>query len=497
MTTSRLHVVNSLAIPVVLATLGVVFTVQQITRDPTVIEVSTAENRALAPLPSFSWRALKTGETTKGLDLYVADHFPFRDAFFAVADVVRGAKGVDTATAFYEAKDKDEGGLEDVAEWAGAADAGVVVDAGAAADDDVDAGFVVDAGPKKKKKKLKDGVIVADGRALMLFTGDDDDARKFADVVNVWRAALPDTVNVHLVVTPTALPFYVPASELERTNDEVEALVALKAAVDPKVKFADVYGELSLHVDEPIFFKTDHHWTGLGAYYGYKAFCAAAGLNPVGLDTLTHVDGREAPGSLYRMTKDPRLLKIKDPVELWLPSVTYTALKTETAEEKKATKKASFVDVKEKGYLAFLGGDNPLMIANVDTADDSPGASSRRGKVALVVKNSYGNAFAPWLLPHFEKVVVVDYRYYAFSVQKLVEEQGVTDVVVVNATTTAISRPHQRRLQQSLKGTGVTWEPITAECLAREEAEKKAKEEARASLDAGLGVVDAGVGAAP
>ena len=161
--------------------------------------------------------------------------------------------------------------------------------------------------------------------------------------------------------------------------------------------------------------------------------------------------------------------------------------------EQKAARRASFVDVNEKGYLAFLGGDHPYMVARLnedEVTDDN------RGKVALVVKNSYGNAFAPWLLPHFEKVVVVDYRYYAFSVQRLIAEHHVTDVVIVNATTTAISKPHQRRLQQSLKGVGEAWEPVTAECLARQEEEKKAREEAREEARKHP-VVDAGVGASP
>ena len=75
-------------------------------------------------------------------------------------------------------------------------------------------------------------------------------------------------------------------------------------------------------------------------------------------------------------------------------------------------------------YSAFIGGDNPFTeITNEDIQD---------GSSCLVVKESFGNAFVPYLTDHYEKVYVVDYRYWEGSIVSLAEEKGVDDVLFVN-----------------------------------------------------------------
>ena len=42
----------------------------------------------------------------------------------------------------------------------------------------------------------------------------------------------------------------------------------------------DVRQTLAEHKDEYIYYRTDHHWTSLGAYYAYQQLCGALGLTP-------------------------------------------------------------------------------------------------------------------------------------------------------------------------------------------------------------------------
>jgi hypothetical protein len=60
-------------------------------------------------------------------------------------------------------------------------------------------------------------------------------------------------------------------------------------------------------------------------------------------------------------------------------------------------------------------------------------------------------------LPHFDRVVVLDYRYVSRNIQEIVSFFGVTDLVFVNATITANSGAHQERMRQVARGSSTAW----------------------------------------
>ena len=92
-------------------------------------------------------------------------------------------------------------------------------------------------------------------------------------------------------------------------------------------------------------------------------------------------------------------------------------------------------------YGVFLGGDHPLMVVH---------GSQGAGRRALLIKNSYGNPFAVYLVEHFETVVIVDYREYEGKVVDLVEEHQITDVIVFNGAITANATSHISALSRIL-----------------------------------------------
>ena len=80
------------------------------------------------------------------------------------------------------------------------------------------------------------------------------------------------------------------------------------------------------------------------------------------------------------------------------------------------------VDDTSNKYLTFLGGDHPITVikTNVD------------GPVCMILKESYGNAFVPFLLDYYDTVVVVDIRSETESAAALIAEYGITDALILN-----------------------------------------------------------------
>lgn len=90
-------------------------------------------------------------------------------------------------------------------------------------------------------------------------------------------------------------------------------------------------------------------------------------------------------------------------------------------------------------YNAFIFGDNPL------TTIDNPQITD--GSACLLIKESYGNAFAPYLVDHYAHVYVVDYRYYKDSLASLIKDKGITDVIFVN-NAMAISEKNSKTMMK-------------------------------------------------
>lgn len=295
------------------------------------------------------------------------------------------------------------------------------------------------------------GVLLHEGQALFMFQGTDRGAQGYANAVNTWvelvaksRPGMTSTV----VVTPTSSHFYLPPAARARTTSEPKNLAAIRAALLPEVRFADVVSEMEGHQNEALFFKSDHHWTGLGAYYAYRAWARSNGVTPLELSAFSKRSVPGIAGSFWSLTQAPELRNADKESYYYVPTtVTFDGTQYAGPEQKTPMPQPFFAE-KSRGYIVFLGGDIPLLVSNT---------SARTGRTALVVKNSYGNAFAPYLLPHFDRVVVLDYRYVSRNIQDIVDTFGVTDLVFVNATITANSGAHQERMRQVARGSSTAW----------------------------------------
>lgn len=444
-------VFSAVVVPVLLGVFGVWFFVA-----PEQTTVSRVEARALAKLPTFSFTELKEGRYTRDLDLYVADHFPLRESFVAFTFGLRARFGVRRESTVYASKGGALGGMEDPQDWKPPTievpDAAIEVDplldedAGVDAEEE-DAGlFVVaeeDAGTEafvEAPATEKGGVLIQNGRGMMLLAATDDTARGFAKVLSAYGEAFPKA-RVYAVMVPGAGAFYLPPSHRDRSADELHNLEVMREALPPSVKWVDVAGALGQHTDEALYYRTDHHWTARGAWYGYRAMMQAAELEPLSWEAFSF---KPMPtptlGSLFRMTQDAQLERTPDVTEFPTPPVEYQSVAYVGAKYD-VPQKRRFIDEKAEGYLVFMGGDTALMAAKTNV---------KNGRRALLVKNSFGNPLGPMLLPHFEQVVVADYRMYFGTVASLVKRFRITDVFVQNATLTANDPYHRGRLKLAL-----------------------------------------------
>ena len=74
-------------------------------------------------------------------------------------------------------------------------------------------------------------------------------------------------------------------------------------------------------------------------------------------------------------------------------------------------------------YSVFLHGDQPLTEIRTE---------NKNGRKAVVVKESFGNAFAPFLTAHYETVYIVDQRYFELNLPDFIRQNGVTDLIFIN-----------------------------------------------------------------
>ena len=307
---------------------------------------------------------------------------------------------------------------------------------------------------KPTKVEISNGILVTGNRAMQLFGGTAQTAQAYADVINSYAERLAGKVKVHSVVVPSAVSFHLPPDQAYRSRSEQENLATLASALRPDVSHPDTFPALQAHAaDEPLYLRTDHHWNGLGAYRAYEAFCRSAGFVSVPLPAFHHGQKPGFLGSYAAFTQDAALRSAPDVVDHYEPPVTYTATRFANADGGGTGHPARFVDPQLRGYLVFLGGDSPLLHATTDV---------RNGRRAVLVKNSFGNPFAPLLLSHFEELYVVDYRYYAGSLDALVQRTAATDLIFFNVTLLANSAPHRQRLAALGRGSKAWAHPTAA-----------------------------------
>ncbi len=181
--------------------------------------------------------------------------------------------------------------------------------------------------------------------------------------------------------------------------------------------------EILEHRDEYLYYRSDHHWTDLGAYYAYRAFAESVGFEPVPLENFTKKTLTTTyQGSMYQYTLDERVKSFYDTVDAYFPTKSLT-MTVHTMQGEVQTYDSAIMEW-SPGYPAFLCGDNPYTVINVP---ENP-----QDLNVLVLKDSFGNAFVPFLAEHYGNIFVLDTRYSDINIKDTLSGNRITDVVFVN-----------------------------------------------------------------
>ena len=203
-----------------------------------------------------------------------------------------------------------------------------------------------------------------------------------------------------------------------------------RAAEETGLPTVDMLGALSEHAAEPIYYRTDHHWTTRGAFYGANALLEALGRDPLEESSFRpETASTDFNGTLYSTSGIHWLMP--DTIEYWAPDyyLNVTTWKSGRAEPGELYDR-SYLEHKDQ-YSSFLGGNQPLcVIENPDIRD---------GSKILLIRDSYSDSLAPFLAQRFAQVHLIDLRYYHASVAEYMAQHSIKTAAVLYSTANFIS----------------------------------------------------------
>lgn len=277
-------------------------------------------------------------------------------------------------------------------------------------------------------------VVLIGNSAFDVPHADNDQIVKYAQAVTAIADLLGSDVKTFSMPVPNSAEFYT-HKEYHTGKTSQKAMFELcKSNLGANVTFVDAYSVIEKHTNEYIYFRTDHHWTHLGAYYAYTALCESAGFTPVNRDDFATGQWENFVGSLYTYVANyPQGKVLKDnpdTVHYWKPSANITTTCYNSTKLTNGYAMGTICrvgeDVENK-YLTFMGGDHPIAVVQTDT----------EGPCILVIKESYGNALISWLTNHYSKIILIDPRQYYdknsdIDLAAFAAEQGVDQCLVIN-----------------------------------------------------------------
>ena len=329
-------------------------------------EFSENENRYLAKFPSFSARTLLSGEYTESLGDWLADHFPQREFFVGLKSGVEIASGRKEINHVYVAQ--DDYLIESYAE-------------------------------PQNTERITDTLV------------------SFYDKIDTRK------VDVDLMLVPTAVTIY---------NDKLPAHAPLSDQTTTASAIYDACGIPAVDCTDRLFegtargqlyYRTDHHWTTLGAYCGYLAYCDAKKMTPVSLESLTAQTVTDTfAGTLYSKVND--YSHPKDTITIYTnPADDLTVTYVDTGEVTDSLYNLDYAAEKDK-YSLFLNNIHPLVVIENSTAASQD--------ALMLIKDSYANSMVPFLAHHYKKIYVLDTRYYRDGPSSFLAEHGdITDVLLL------------------------------------------------------------------
>ena len=319
---------------------------------------SDNENRVLEQRPEFSAEALVSGKYMAQFDEYVSDQFPLRDSCMGIATGYKRILGMKDVNGVYIGKD----------------------------------GYLL---------------TKTDQTAV-----DSNRVEKNIRYINNFFSKHQDKEVTFMLVPEASMVLYDKLPAHVDNSWEWDLLSDIRNSINGAV--ISHPEDNMMNSDLQMFYKTDHHWTGYGAYEAYKEFSGKT--VEVELKTVT----KDFKGSLY--SKILSFDKVSDEI----------VIGTENAQIQADGKKASLYDYtaleKKDKYLIFQGGNHGIVKIQ----------GKGQGNI-LIIKDSFANSFVPFLMEDYANIVMIDLRYYMGNINNLCESEAITDILVLYQISNFIS----------------------------------------------------------
>lgn len=404
--------------------------------------VSENEKRKLTDFPEFTVESFMDGGYFAQIDTWFSDTFPFRDTLILCSEKFTSMYGIRSQVVHGEIVagdsipevDIDVDALNNAVEVIGSA--GTDKGGSTAADTDVvinaeDIGTAVedtDGTTSAQNGERLGSIFVVGDSAYNYYAFSQKYSDLYVDTINTLADALAGKATLYDMVVPTSIDITLDDATRNSltSSNQKKAILYMYSRMNSGVNKTYVYDLLRRHREEYLYFRTDHHWTALGAYYAYSAFMRQLGKTPHSLEEYERLSFSGFKGSFFTQSGVASLGSNPDTVNAYKPLSTNRMQFINN--EGVLVDYNIITDVSSWGatskYSTFIGGDNPYAVFHNPQLSD--------GSSCLIVKESFGNAFAPYLVDHFENVYVIDYRYYDGTVSELVDQYGIDTVMVIN-----------------------------------------------------------------
>ena len=375
---------------------------------------SAVEMRNLTAYPEFTVESFLDGSYFTQVSLWYADTYPLREPMVAADHAIDSLFGVNTGTGMVGGNvQADEIPVQEEAEPVKP----VTVTPPAAAPDE-------HAVAEDIQENIMSGVYIQDGAGYAIYYFSQNAADTYIAAMNTAAKELDGVSTVYSIMAPAnSITLTDEQAASVGGSDQQQTLDYLRTRFDDRVKSVEIVDTIKQHRDEYLYFRTDHHWTQLGAYYAYVEFCNVKGIEPKSLSSWKEAKLGEFQGTYYD-TIEAMGNVTPDEITAYVPSgtndLTYWSAYGEEVDGKVINEDAASWEPSYK-YTAFIAGDQTLEIIHNPAVTD--------GSSCLVVKDSYGCAFVPNLVDNYETIHVIDFRETDENLVEYAKSNNIQDVI--------------------------------------------------------------------
>ena len=326
-------------------------------------DFSEKEKRVLTEMPELTWESISSGEYGEKIETYLADHIPGRDFFVGL-------------NAYYDLL---------------------------------------------SGRQVTKDVYLAEGDRIVEAPVQWDEAQVKKNMNAINKFAETTGQMVDLMIVPSA------GYCLEDTvlgvadpyNDDaiISGIYDLAGENVHGVNLTNIFA--GAQDPSALYYRTDHHWTSLGAYLAYQGYMQTLGRDYTAKDEFSVT----AHGGFYGSThsRSGLWLTKSENVELWDSGKDFTVTNSESEESHNGLFYEERLEELDK-YTVYLDGNHSLVRVQ------NPEATGK-GKL-LVIRDSYANCLGTFLAESYEEVVLVDLRYYKKPVSELLASEEFSNVLV-------------------------------------------------------------------